>query len=349
MLAHHDDHHHRSCGCCFIVPPRVLRDISRDTSLDIGVRKKLQETFAETNRLKVMREAGRIATLMQARSIAPKLAETTPQEQIFDCKHTQNLPGKPIGNPQSAGEAASTVFNITRQVADFYRSVLGRNSVDGEGMDLVSSLHYRQHFDNAFWNGQQMVYGDGDGSVFTEFYNSPDVIGHELTHGVTQHESGLRYEGEPGALNESISDVFGSVFHQWLEKWPAANSDGWLIGAGIMGPKSLAKKYTCLRDMLDPGASHCLSPQPGSYDNFDPAGDVHENSGIPNRAFALFAQAVGGNAWDQAIKVWYDACTQRHLSSGATFSEFKAATLEAAAAAGVQQQAAAAWKAVNVP
>jgi len=96
-----------------------------------------------------------------------------------------------------------------------------------------------------------------------------------------------------------------------------------------MGPQAKAKGFTCLRDMVDPGAAHCLSRQPASYKDFDPTGDVHDNSGIPNRAFAAFAQNLGGNTYDMAIKVWYDACVSG-LSSRATFADFAKATVAAA-------------------
>lgn len=107
--------------------------------------------------------------------------------------------------------APRSVFDTTAKVAEFYKTVLGRSSVDNKGFDLVSSLHYAKSYNNAFWNGSQMVYDNGDGKLFGEMYLSPDVIGHELTHGVTQNLSALRYEGEWGALNESISDVFGTT------------------------------------------------------------------------------------------------------------------------------------------
>ena len=350
-------HTHDSCPHCFIVPLKVLRTWANDTTVDKKVRGHLRDTLVETTRLRVIREAGRVATLMHRGGIGspdfelrPKLA---PQDLLFDCKNRSSLPGMAIPDPGVSNDpAASTVFKTTGKVADFYETVFSRNSVDGDGMDLVSSVHYRQNFDNAFWNGQQMVYGDGDGTVFIEFYNSPDVIGHELTHGVTQYESGLQYEGESGALNESISDVFGATFNQWLNQWPVSRADGWLIGAGIMGPRAKQANKACLRDMVDPEASHCLSPQPDSYDHFDPTADVHDNSGIPNKAYALFARSVGGNAWDSPIKVWYKACTDKRLHSNATFVDFAQLTIEAADSIGgatLANKAHDAWDQVQLP
>jgi len=166
---------------------------------------------------------------------------------------------------------------------------------------------------------------------------------------LTQHESGLLYEGQSGALNESISDCFGAAFAQWLAKKPASDAGGWLIGAGIMGPEAKAKGFNCLRDMVNPSAPHCLSPQPVSYKDFDPTADVHDNSGIPNRAFALFAQNLGGNTYDMAIKVWHDACVSG-LPSRATFVEFAQATVAAAQKKGpaVAKAATDAWHSVDL-
>ena len=319
------------CGCCFIVPPEVLKELSRNQRLTPQNAKMYQDSYSGDDAAandprrpsRCIADRLRPASSWKLRRTRPSstssIAETEPR-----C-----LAGRwPTRRPAPSG--FQTVFKTTGQVADFYRTVLGRNSVDNRGMDLVSSLNYSRNYQNAFWNGQQMVYGNGDQHIFIDFWKSPDVIGHELTHGVTQNESGLRYEGESGALNESISDCFGAAFNQWVMKAPASKDEGWLIGAGIMGPDAKAKGYTCLRDMVNPGDKHCLSPQPGSYAHFDPTADVHINSGIPNRAFALFARACGGNAYDAPIKLWYSACTGGHLSSSATIAQFASATLAAA-------------------
>jgi Zn-dependent metalloprotease len=339
------------CRSCFIVPPGILRQYSRDTSLDPSERARFAESFAETQRLRQFREAGRVAAMLQRGALAPSVAGiVAPRQHLFDCEHRQSLPGEPISNPAaSTDNAIKTVYQVTDKVAEFYRVVLSRNSIDNQGLDLVSSVHYRLNFDNAFWNGQQMVYGDGDGRIFSEFYNSPDVIGHELTHGVTQYESGLQYQGKAGALNESISDVFGATFNQWLNSWSATRPEGWLIGAGIIGDQARTASKTCLRDMVDPSNVHCLSPQPDSYANFDPTADVHQNSGIGNKAYAMFAQAARGNSWDRAIGVWYAACTNHGLSSNATYGDFALLTIAAASNVGLEAEARRAWQTVGVP
>jgi hypothetical protein len=339
----------RLCPMCCIVPPDLLKTYSRDASLDDATRKSLQDTYVETERLRGLREAHRIATLRDPERFKAALAPAVPEQHIDDCRHRKNLPGKPVTHLTGGFK---TVFDTTAKVIEFYKSVLGRNSVDDKGFDLVSSLHYARHYDNAFWNGQQMVYGDGDGKLFTEMYLSPDVIGHELTHGVTQNESALRYEGESGALNESISDVFGVVFNQWLNQWAVTETKGWLVGAGIIAAAAQAKGFTCLRDMVQPSAGHCLSKQPERYSQIDPTADVHVNSGVPNKAFAVFARSIGGQAWTSAIKVWYDTCTSRQLRSDATFAEFAALTVASADKLGGAALAAkcqGAWQEVEVP
>jgi Zn-dependent metalloprotease len=171
-------------------------------------------------------------------------------------------------------------------------------------------VHYRVAYDNAFWDGSQMVYGDGDGTIFERFTKCIDVIGHELTHGVTQYEAGLDYEGQPGALNESFSDVFGSLVKQWSLNQTAEEAD-WLIGAGLFTPEINGK---ALRSMAAPGTAYDdplvgKDPQPADMAHYvettDDNGGVHINSGIPNRAFFLAATAIGGFAWEKAGKVWY--------------------------------------------
>jgi Zn-dependent metalloprotease len=344
---------HRQPCRCWIVPPNLLRRLAAEADAEDD-RRRLQSTYVQTLAMRTQREASRQAAQFLRGAVGGTVAPLFIDQphltlvRVFDCQHRASLPGEPVLSSQTGDPAYKIVFDTTTQLVEFYRSLFGRESVDGQGLDLVSSVHYRTNFANAFWDGQQMVYGDGDGRIFDPLYRAPDVIAHELTHGVTQYESGLRYDGEPGALNESLSDVFGAVFNQWVHKFPASEAKGWLIGADIIAAQSRAT-YACLRDMLEPGAAHCLSPQPDSYDKFDPTADVHDNSGIPNRAFALFARAVGGNGWDRAIQVWYRAATGGRTGSNATFVQFARATLTEATAAGLEAPLRAAWQTVRVP
>src|SRR5262249_9715166 len=139
-----------------------------------------------------------------------------PAITVYNCAHGNTLPGTPVANPGSSSDAtAKRAFVETSAVADFYQKLFGRNSVDNAGKTLLSSIHYSVNYNNAFWNGSQMTYGDGDGNIFIDFTKADDVIAHELTHGVTQYSAGLNYTNQAGGLNESVSDVFGSMFRQW--------------------------------------------------------------------------------------------------------------------------------------
>ncbi len=180
-----------------------------------------------------------------------------------------------------------------------------------------------------------MVFGDGDGTYFNRFTASVDVIGHELTHGVTGHQANLVYHDQPGALNESISDVFGSLVKQYAHspQQTAAQAD-WLIGAGLF---TKAVNGVALRSMKAPGTAYDdkvlgKDPQPAHMSNYvtttSDNGGVHINSGIPNHAFYLLAVALGGHAWEKAGSIWYKTLCDPRLSSNAQFQDFANLTVD---------------------
>ncbi|HEY2775821.1 MAG TPA: M4 family metallopeptidase [Candidatus Binatia bacterium] len=312
-----------------IVPDHVLRRFADDPDLDEDTRANLHRSIALGAQLRRIRTETARLTLLASPAPEPRPSRP-PAIEVFSCNHHTTLPGARIEDPSSADEAARQAFVETTGVAEFYRKVFGRNSVDGAGMALLSSVHYDRRFNNAFWNGTQMVYGDGDGQIFVDFTKANDVIAHELTHGVTEHSLRLGYSDEAGGLNESMSDVFGSMFRQWQAGQDAAGGD-WLIGHDILGPKALARGYTCLRDMSDPAAKHCLSPQPVHYRQYRSGMDPHDSSGIPNRAFATIAKAVGGPSWDPVGKLWYEALTGSRAHPTMSMAQFAGATRAAAA------------------
>ena len=263
------------------------------------------------------------------------------------------LPGLPIANPgTSADGTVKRAFGTTEKVVEFYKQVFGRNSIDDAAMTLVSSVHYGLRYNNAFWDGSQMAYGDGDGAIFVDFTLGDDVVCHELTHGVTQHSLQLVYRNEPGGLNESMSDVFGSMFRQWSAGQDVTNAD-WLIGKDIVGPQAVARGLTCLRDMAHPDGAHCLDPQIVHFSNYRPGMDPHESSGVPNFAFYKAAMAIGGNSWDKAGQIWYNSMTAFGASPNMRMNKFADRTrqvavnlfpTEAAVATAVDQ----AWKGVGL-
>jgi Zn-dependent metalloprotease len=268
----------------------------------------------------------------------------TPNITIYDAHNGQRLPGTPAQSAPtqvSADPEVNEAYSYMGDAYDFYWQVFARDSLDGAGLALNGSVHFENSYDNAYWDGQRMVYGDGDGQQFGRFTQCIDVIGHELTHGVTQYESGLAYWAQTGALNESISDVFGSLVKQYFHKQTVDQAD-WLIGTDIAQGTSLflpSVHGTAIRSMSAPGTAYDdpvlgKDPQPGTMSGYvhtlqDNAG-VHINSGIPNHAFYLAATNLGGYAWETAGAIWYAACTSPLLSSTARFVTFARLTLVAA-------------------
>ncbi|HEY2359142.1 MAG TPA: M4 family metallopeptidase, partial [Phenylobacterium sp.] len=297
---------------CHIIPQDVLRRLADDVSLSDTQRKSFADTAAIDVEFRKLREqAARLSFVAESIAGPPSAAHApaAPTISLYTCHHTQNLPGVHVSNPGASTDVTvKHVFTETTSLAKFYHDVFGRNSVDGAGMTLISSVHYGQKYNNAFWNGSQMTYGDGDGSIFVDFSKGNDVIGHELTHGVTQHTLQLDYSDDAGGLNESISDCFGSMFRQWEANQTVTAAD-WLIGKDIMGPAAIAKGLTCLRDMANPAAKHCLAPQPTKYSQITPGMDPHYSSGPPNLAFCTACKTAGGKSWEHVGQVWYKTLT----------------------------------------
>ena len=291
---------------CSIVPPNVLKRFARDKRLSARARKAFAEAVRydkQWRRLRAVHTDLSAASLDLERGAAP----ASPQIAVFNCKHGTTLPGVAVRAPGNDA-TSKRAFAETAAVAAFYEQLFGRNSVDDAGKTLMSSVHFSVRYNNAFWNGTQMVYGDGDGDIFVDFTKASDVIGHELTHGVTQFSAQLDYSDEPGGLNESVSDVFGSMFKQWRRDETVDKAD-WLIGKEIVGRGAKARGFECLRDMSSPAAKHCLAPQPTHFSEFRSGMDPHESSGIPNLAFYNAAMGIGGHSWQKAGRIWYQALT----------------------------------------
>ncbi len=323
-----------------IVPPHILREIAKKG--DPEQRKLALNSLMASEKVRGMREA--FAELFVATPVTPVDIKCN---KIYDAKHLSHydLPGDQIEDPgNSNDEAAKEAFDGAEATYNFYKDIYERNSIDDKGMCLISSVHFQENYDNALWNGRQMIYGDGDGKIFERFTISIDVIGHELTHGVTEFEAGLVYSNQPGALNESMSDVGGILVKQHKLNQTAEEAD-WLIGKGLFTSNIEGQ---ALRSMKEPGTAYDdkligKDPQPGHMKNFKKLpnteegdyGGVHINSGIPNRAFYLTAIEIGGYAWEKAGKIWYtalrdmlrpksnfkDAAKKTYLAAGILFGE----------------------------
>jgi Zn-dependent metalloprotease len=246
---------------------------------------------------------------------AAAIEDAGPERFIYDAHNTQNLPGTLVrseGDPPTGDAEADEADDGLGSTYDLYAEAFDRDSIDGAGMPLLATVHYDEGYDNAFWDGTQMVFGDGDGELFNRFTISVDVIGHELTHGVTEQEAGLVYSKQSGALNESISDVFGSMVKQSAASEKAEDAD-WLIGEGLFTDRV---QGVALRSMAAPGTAYDdpvlgKDPQPADMSGFVVTsadnGGVHINSGIPNHAFYLVATTLQGYAWERAGQIWYAA------------------------------------------
>jgi Zn-dependent metalloprotease len=286
------------------------------------------------------------AMFEMARELRPAVAEraisgAAPQwrRTVYNADHSQRLPGTRVRGEQDApvqGDAeVNEAFDGAGATLDFYYRAYSRNSINNSGMAVNSSVHYGHAYDNAFWNGRQMVYGDGDGHLFNRFTVDVDIIGHELTHGVTEREAGLIYMNEPGALNESVSDVFGSLVKQFQQNQTADQAD-WLIGEHLFTANVQGK---AIRSLKAPGTAFDdpvlgKDPQPADMSNYVRGmadnGGVHTNSGIPNHAFYLAATAIGGYAWERAGLIWYTTLIGPAMRPRMRFAGFASGTIRVA-------------------
>ncbi|WP_108780062.1 M4 family metallopeptidase, partial [Xanthomonas fragariae] len=287
-----------------------------------------------------LRQQSALGLLARADAAAASHTTQAVQRRIYDAYQGSALPGTLVRDEAVAATndvAVTEAYDYLGATHDFFQTVYGRNSIDGAGMPLIGTVHYARGYDNAFWNGEQMVFGDGDGEIFNRFTIAIDVVGHELTHGVTERTANLIYRGQSGALNESLSDVFGVLIKQYALRQTASEAD-WIIGAGLLMPDI---KGVGLRSMQTPGTAYddpALGKDPqsptmaGYIDTQEDDGGVHYNSGIPNHAFYRAAVAIGGAAWEKTGRIWYRALIGGELAASADFATFAGLTVSVASA-----------------
>jgi len=342
--------HHR----CGFIPPHILRHLAEHTDDDV-LRDRAQATLEESTQIRGQRLA--LATLASVINIPAGEKRRT----VYDARNGQSLPGKLVrgeGDAPTRDVSVNEAYDGAGKTYDFYQKVYRRNSIDDKGLRLDSTVHYEVDFDNAQWNGRQMIYGDGDRKIFERFTKCIDVIGHELTHGVTQYSAALEYKDQSGALNEHFSDVFGVLVKQYSLKQSAGKAD-WLVGAGLFTSRVHG---AAIRSMKAPGTAYDdpqigKDPQPAHMRDYKKMrsdnGGVHINNGIPNHAFYLAATLLGGKAWEVAGKIWYVTLT-RKLNANAQFHDCADATYQIAgdlfgAGSAPQHAVVEAWKSVGVP
>ncbi|BAY09921.1 M4 family metallopeptidase [Calothrix sp. NIES-2098] len=353
----HTFHHH----CCHnplhcFVPPHVLdRLVESD---DPEIRNLAIDAIKHSVASRTKRNTfAKVAMLAATPSPAG-----TKHRLVYDVNHwrwERMLPGKLVrseGDSPVIDDAVNEAYDYSGITYDFYQEVFNRNSLDDKGMTLISSVHFGRNYDNAFWNGQQMIYGDGDEIVFTRFSKALDVVAHELTHGVVQFTSNLEYWDESGALNEHFADAMSALVKQWYLKQDVTEAD-WLMGDAIVGPKVQAKSIRTFKaeKAYEKDAILGTDPQPkhikDKYTGDNDSRGVHINSGIPNHAFYLTAIELGGYSWEKVGPIWYQ--TLKNLNQNSNFQEAASMTYQVAGAMfgsdSLEQQAVKkAWDAVGI-
>ncbi|WP_107766589.1 M4 family metallopeptidase [Nocardioides terrigena] len=329
-----------TASSCTFVPPYVLERIGSGDALAADAAFRARREQAASARA----------------SAVPAASADQPAWTVHTAGNREVLPGRPVrtpGTPESGDVAVDEASAGITATLEMFAEGLGRTSYDDAGAMVSITVHYGRDYDNAFWDGTQLVFGDGDGEIFERFTKPVDVLAHEFAHAVTESTAGLVYRGQSGALNESVSDVFAICLKQRLLGQDAA-SGSWLIGEELFLPAVQARG---LRDMAAPGTAYDdprlgRDPQPDHMDRFvettDDNGGVHINSGIPNRAFHLAAVALGGTSLEGAGQVWYDALTSGDVSPRADFAAFAAATVAAAGDGDRAEAVRGAWEQVGV-
>ncbi len=336
------------CHVCFYVPQHVLDNIARHRALEEGgdvsnIRRSMQvsETIRQKRRQHAMdvlvppvlgAPVPQRAPALQPGAQKPQTAGSvavapvtiprpdTHARLIYDDHNQWNFDVDDVrneGDPAVAQENADLAYDALGATLAFYHDLLGRDSINNLGLNLIANVNYGVLYNNAFWDGTRMVFGNGDNVIFQDFTHDIDVPGHELTHGVTQYTAGLEYHDQPGAMNEATSDIFGACIDAHVHGQDAGTFN-WLIGEGVMASQLYGE---ALRSMANPGTAYDnpimgKDPQPATMAGYVPGGDPHLNSGIVNRWFYLMAVDLG---MDAAARIWY--ATLQNLWPQAQFSD----------------------------
>ncbi|KAI1491490.1 hypothetical protein F5X96DRAFT_470363 [Biscogniauxia mediterranea] len=334
-----------------IVPESMLKHIAESTDVDEYTRDCAKRDLEHIQAVHVKYQQAQ--GLQQQKPLEAEGATTeggkkkkgdteTTYRAVYDAQNDANeahLPGKVVrveGQKATGDESADEAYDNAGLVLKFYEDIFNWKSIDDHNMHVVSSVHFGKNYENAFWDPEiaQMVYGDGH-TFLTNFTGCIDVIGHELTHAVTEYTSPLDYMGQSGALNEHVSDVFGIMVKQRVQNETADKAD-WLIGEDCIMP---GVKGVALRSMKAPGTAYNdprfgKDPQPDNFKDYekteDDNGGVHMYSGIPNKAFYTAAVAFGGYSWEKAGKIWWETMRSGQIPARCTFIQFADVTVDKA-------------------
>jgi Zn-dependent metalloprotease len=296
-------------ACCSFVPPTVIEHLARHSGVGTPDPGAAQRTAVLSQQLRELR-------VNATPDLPSVLTSAVPEQQakgervIYDDQNTAVFDVAKVrteGGKVHTAENVNQAYDYAGAAREYFMREHDRNSIDHNGLVVNVNVNFDVDFLNAFWDGVRLVLGNGDGQIFVDFAKSPDVVGHELSHGVVQFTANLVYKGQSGALNEHFADVFGSLIEQSLrgEDFDSAN---WLIGDEIMAPDLFGE---ALRSMAHPGTAYDnpvlgKDPQPDHMSRYydGPADNqgVHINSGIVNRAFYVAASELGTAS---AGRIWY--------------------------------------------
>ncbi|OJJ32208.1 hypothetical protein ASPWEDRAFT_175507 [Aspergillus wentii DTO 134E9] len=315
-----DEKNDRNQDWCFFMPPYLLKAIAESTQ----VPPESCEAAAKTLEFDGNIRNGRISLIRQpgpaARAASSFVKESTSTEvatpatcYIHDCEGSTDLPRRLVrkNEVRVKDRPANNAYDGLRIASEFFNTVFKRKSIDNASLPLIGSVHFGTDYNNAFWDGNQMVFGDGDGLYFDYLTVSLEVIVHELTH-----------------------DVFAIMAEQWHFNQTVTDA-GWTLGQGVFpmprrgaGIRSLKAPGTAYDDYLgkDPQASHMDNYVETHEDNCG----VHYNSGIPNHAFYLAATRLGGYSWERVGQIWYTTLQDSRLKPKSTFREFAKVSAEIA-------------------
>lgn len=300
---------------CQFIPNYITKHILKNAPINI---KNNFTASLLSHKNKVVNNIVGIKNTKQSNSI---------NRSIFNAENEYALPGtlaRKENDPKVNNKEVDDAYDFSGLTYSFFKQTFNRNSIDDKGMELISTVKYGEKYPNAYYNGRQIVLGDGDGEIFNSFVLL-DIIAHEWSHGTTNHTADLDYFSQSGALNESFSDIFGvCVRHKLLNQ--EAKKASWVIGEGIFTPEIKGKG---IRDMKNPGTAFDdvligKDRQPSTMKDYyygdDDNQGVHINSSIPNKIFANFAINIGGYSFDKSAKIWYEVLTTK-LNSSSNFQD----------------------------
>lgn len=334
---------------CSIIPNYIIKNIERNS--DKSKKKKLLKTFDNTiigEDKKKFREKRKNIMAQIRRGETPDISlprDHTEHVVVYDNQYRwEYLKDKVVED--FVQDHVATPYHKPRRlftkdldkVHDMFHDLLHRESFDNQNASIQVFKNLGEKYNNAYWDGEYLAFGNGDGIIFNDFSKCFDVLGHELGHAVTQYESNLEYEMQSGALNEHISDVFGvCAYHKKYNI--SVKRSRWIIGEKLLAKGIRGVGLRTFTDQIaydDPVMGRDEQPKHMSdYKDLPNSeegdwGGVHVNSGIPNKAFYLYNQKIGGYTWKNgSLDIWYKSMLKSSgLSANATFDEFARKTMD---------------------